>query len=358
MSNHTELATNLSADAANDVHQDPYGKIRADIVHRGIPWSLAVVGAAIVVVSVLNSLLSPSQLDPSHVAQFLLGLVFMVMALVTRRRRFGATTLMWLWALMVFLAVALTAEDAISTDNIAPLGYALIFMVAFGPVAMDGRPTLTSMAGQLTVFIYATVKVSQTPAQGVLAGVTAALAGLGLLKLRMSSVAAIAERWQATQRMTSTDPLTGLPNRQGLLDMLRPFVAQSAEQQLRLTVTLVDVRNLSELNAAHGTGYGDEVMRATAHALSSTVRRCFLLARWPGARFVTVDAGEAPDDDALQRRLTKALAADPATHGRTAPIIAVATATGEADLEQFDALYSSASQQMETPNFTNTTIVR
>lgn len=337
---------------------DSYYEIRTDIVRRDVPRSMALVGVAVVTITLVSLWLTPTTLSDHHVAQVLLGLLFLVMAWITSRRYLLATTIMWLWSLLTVLAVALATAEAIRDNNTMPLGYALIFMVASAPIAMHWKPALTAAAGQLALFAYASSVVSQSPARQTLVGVFAAFAAMGLLSLRMSSIAAIAGQWEATQKMTNTDPLTGLPTRQGLLDMLGPFVAHASQQNLQLTLTVVDVRNLGELNVAHGSNYGDEVMRATAHALSATIDRSFLLARWPGARFVMVDAGVAPEEAALQGRLARALQADPVTQGRTTPAIAVASAEGEADLEQFDALHLAAVKRIEAPRLTFTEIVR
>lgn len=345
--------------ATAHVAVEPYEKIRADISRRDVPLSMALVGMAMVAISVVNFLLPPANLDPSHVAQLLLGLLFVVMALVTGRRHFRARITMWLWSLLAFMAVALTAEEAIRDDNTTPLGYALIFMVAFAPIAMAWTPALTSMAGQLAVFTFATFVVDDVQdRQFALVGLVAAATGLVLLRMRLQSVSAIAEQWQATQQIASTDVLTGLLTRRGLLGLLPPFMATAARQHLRLTVTVVEVRNLADLNLAYGSAYGDEVMRATARALSSTVNRSFLVSRWVGARFVVVGFGIAPNDVALERQFQVALEADPVTLGKLSPVIAVASAVGEPDPEQFDAVYDAALRQLEAPKFQHTAIVR
>lgn len=99
---------------------DPYDKIRTDIVRRDVPLSMALVGVAMVGISVVNFVLAPANVNPSHVAQLLLGLLFVVMALVTGRRMFRARITMWLWSMLSLIAVALTAEEAIR-DRCDPL---------------------------------------------------------------------------------------------------------------------------------------------------------------------------------------------------------------------------------------------
>ena len=99
-------------------------------------------------------------------------------------------------------------------------------------------------------------------------------------------------------------------------------------------------------------------MRATARALSSAVNRSFLVARWVGSRFVVVGFGLTPNDLVLERRLEVAMDADPVTLGKAQPVIAVASAEGEPDMEDFDAVYAEAVKRIEAPSFMLTSIVR
>lgn len=346
---------------ASVAHQpvEPYEKIRADIARRDIPLSMALVGVAMVAISVVNFVIPPQSEFVSHVAQLLLGLAYVVMALVTGRRKFRAKIMMWAWSVLAFLAVAFTAEEAVRDDTATPLGYALIFMVAFAPIAMAWVPALVSVVGQWALFTYATFAVNDVQDQQfALVGLVAAVTGLVLLRMRLLSVAAIAEQWDATQKIASTDVLTGLLTKRGLIDMLPPFMATAARQGLRLNVTVVDIRNLGALNLAYGSAYGDNVMRALARALGTAVNRSFLVARWPGARFVIVGFGAAPNDLVLQRRLENALAADPVTLGKAAPEIVVATAEAEPDPDQFDAAYVAAVHKSKAPDFRYKSVVR
>ena len=109
---------------ASVAHQpvEPYEKIRADIARRDIPLSMALVGVAMVAISVVNFVIPPQSEFVSHVAQLLLGLAYVVMALVTGRRKFRAKIMMWAWSVLAFLAVAFTAEEAVRDDTATPLG--------------------------------------------------------------------------------------------------------------------------------------------------------------------------------------------------------------------------------------------
>lgn len=361
MSPHVVEPTLQPAGPKNDhLTPDAHTKIQGEIVRRDIPWAMAGVGVALMVITLANYLLSPASPSFSigQAAQVLLGVVFVVGSRVVSRWPIPTTVTIWLWSVLALLAAALAVEEATRQDNAASLGYALIIMVAFAPVAMEWKPALTSMVGQLSLFTVGAVAVSDLPARLVLAGVMAGLAGMALLHLRVQSVATIAEKWEATQTVTRTDVLTGLLTRQGLLDMLEPFMGTSMQQQQRLSVTLVDLPNLGELNLAYGSNYGDEMMRATARTLGSTLDRRYLVARWPGARFVIVAVGAAPNEVALQHRLTKAIAADPLTWSKSMPVITVGSADGECDPGHFETVFQAAARRAQAPRITHKVSVR
>ena len=325
------------------LHDNAYDSIRADIAARDIPWSLALVGLAMMGISVVNFALSPANIDASHTAQLLAGLLFVVLALVVGRRRFRSRVVMWVWAITSMLAVGLTAEEAIRDGDQTPLGFALIFLVASAPIAMSWTPALVSSFGQLALFTYATFEVNGVQDQQfALVGLVAAVTGLVLLKLRLESVAAVADQWQAAGALASTDVLTGMLSRPGLHDVLPPVQVAAARAQQWMSVTVVEVVNLAELNKAYGSSYGDEVMRAVARAITASTSQGALRARWAGARFVVVGFGMVPNDVVLAHRIEDTLRADAATLGKAPIEISVATSSGESTPDSVESLYNEA----------------
>lgn len=343
--------------AKEHLHDNAYDSIRADIVARDVPWSLALVGLAMMGVSVVNFAISPANADGSHTAQLLAGLLFVVLALIIGRRRFRSRVTMWMWASTSMLAVGLTAEEAIRDGDQTPLGFALIFLVASAPIAMAWTPALVSSLVQLGLFTYATFEVGGAQdRQFALVGLVAAVTGWVLLRLRLDSVAAIADQWQAAHRLASTDVLTGMLSRPGLLGVLPTFQAAASRQHQQMSVTLVDITNLAELNKAYGNAYGDEVVEAVARAISGATSQGALRARWAGARFIIVGFGMVPNDVVLAHRLDDDISADAATLGKASAEISVASAAGEAGPGSLDALYSAAAFKLDSSELTAATL--
>src|ERR1700731_1772847 len=68
------------------------------------------------------------------------------------------------------------------------------------------------------------------------------------------------------------DPLTALPNRQRLLQILEQQVEWAAPRQGGLAVLMLDVDNFSRINDTQGQAVGDALLKEIAHRLQSCVR--------------------------------------------------------------------------------------
>ncbi|TMD04749.1 MAG: GGDEF domain-containing protein [Chloroflexi bacterium] len=88
----------------------------------------------------------------------------------------------------------------------------------------------------------------------------------------------------------STDALTGLPNRRSLVEHLERQLAIAERARAPLSVLMLDLDRLKEINDTHGHAAGDEALRVFARTLSATIRRSDLAARLAGDEFVIVMA--------------------------------------------------------------------
>jgi diguanylate cyclase len=68
------------------------------------------------------------------------------------------------------------------------------------------------------------------------------------------------------------DPLTGLPNRQRLLQILEQQVVWAAPRQRGLAVLMLDVDNFSRINDTQGQAVGDSLLKEIAHRLQLCLR--------------------------------------------------------------------------------------
>jgi diguanylate cyclase (GGDEF)-like protein len=89
-------------------------------------------------------------------------------------------------------------------------------------------------------------------------------------------------------RDASHDPLTGLPNRRVLLEVLGRESAASKREGWPLSLIMVDLDHFKQLNDTHGHQIGDIVLKRAAQRLASLVRGSDVTARVGGEEFAIV----------------------------------------------------------------------
>lgn len=89
-------------------------------------------------------------------------------------------------------------------------------------------------------------------------------------------------------QLASHDPLTGVQNRLAFEHALEREVDLAHRQHTPLSMLVIDADHFKQFNDQYGHAFGDEVLRALAGALSSTVRRSDLLFRYGGEEFVVI----------------------------------------------------------------------
>lgn len=130
---------------------------------------------------------------------------------------------------------------------------------------------------------------------------------LGILGAELSALLRIAALADASERLATSDALTGLANR-------RAFEARIARARARdgrllpLSVLVIDVDHFKRVNDTHGHDAGDAVLARVAGTLVGLARRGDVVARWGGEEFVvalaqTADVGARVVAERLRRAL-------------------------------------------------------
>jgi len=98
----------------------------------------------------------------------------------------------------------------------------------------------------------------------------------------------IAALMDESQRLATTDPLTGLANRRALLSALQVEIAHARRHGLPLCFCLMDVDHFKSVNDTHGHAAGDQVLAAIGGLLRRGLRTPDVPARWGGEEFVVI----------------------------------------------------------------------
>lgn len=120
------------------------------------------------------------------------------------------------------------------------------------------------------------------------------------------------------QELMGTDELTGLPNRHVFKEHLTHSLKRAVRLGYSLSLMLIDVDHLRDINLRHGHELGDEVLIEIAKILRSSVREIDMPARWGGEELVAVlhetDAeGAAVVAERVRRRVGMLEVKDPRT---------------------------------------------
>ena len=88
------------------------------------------------------------------------------------------------------------------------------------------------------------------------------------------------------EKLTRTDPLTGLSNRRHLMERLELELARTRRSNSPLALAMYDLDKFKSVNDTYGHAAGDAVLKAFAEVMRSSTRSVDLVARWGGEEFV------------------------------------------------------------------------
>lgn len=128
---------------------------------------------------------------------------------------------------------------------------------------------------------------------------------------RVFSFRDITERIEASRRIDSlshTDALTGLSNRQVLMDRLNFALALARREGTPCAVLAVDLDRFKHINDSLGHGIGDRVLIEVAHRLKSTLREVDQVARLGSDDFtLLLHQADGPIAEAAAKRVLAAM---------------------------------------------------
>jgi GGDEF domain-containing protein len=320
---------------------DPFNAIRDAIIIRDIPWVISVTGILAGLLSFAEFLFLSGTAEDS-VYQFAGAIVYLILGISLGRSSVGATARSWLWVLVAAAEVESLALLASRGVDEVVFTSSLIIMSVYAPLTMRWRPAITGGLVMMVIYAIEALSYGITDIRWFLAGPIAVGSSLILLKLRLITISNLAEERVAMQQVATTDAVTGVLTRRGLMPLI-PALAGAAhrvEQPVQVTVLRVD--NSDELAEAYSPVYRDELLSAVADAAQRRSNLGDLVARWAPDTFLIVGFGS---DEAEQEMLDRVLAEIgdlELTLGKEAPQVSAASASGDPLSDTFESLVLTA----------------
>jgi diguanylate cyclase (GGDEF)-like protein len=97
------------------------------------------------------------------------------------------------------------------------------------------------------------------------------------------------------EQMATEDPLTRLLNRTAMLERLQHERERAARYGQPLSLLMIDVDGMKQINDRNGHKAGDEALLRVAAAMRADARRSDLSARWGGDEFLLAAPSTPPD---------------------------------------------------------------
>ncbi len=160
-----------------------------------------------------------------------------------------------------------------------------------------------------------------------------------------------AHLYQETQRLATTDPLTGLSNYRHFHDLLELEVQRARRMDYPVGLLMMDLDHFKEINDRYGHPTGDGVLRRVAEVLRGRLRRTDVVGRLGGEEFGAVLPGASLEEVAIvaeKIRQAVAEAPPPADGGAGPAAVTVSVGGTSARPEAADAthLVSCADQAL------------
>lgn len=275
-----------------------------EVGKRETPVILMWSGAVMAVFTAVNFVVPPRGEPVEYIRTIGLGILLVVVGWLLRRPGVPAAIVPWVMGVFLVALVGVLLLDYRAEPMPTTLGLVGLIMLAYGP-AMESPPAFAAVAvGTFGLAAWALLTSSMQDPETwlVVYGIALALSA-GLLTRRIRTLYALSDAREESQRLATTDRLTGLLNRHGLAAGVEALRATADREGTTYFACFVDVRGLKVANDTWGHEYGDAVISSVATGVAACARRNDLVARWGGDEFVMLGLGQAPDPDEIERRI-------------------------------------------------------
>ncbi|MCK5842827.1 MAG: GGDEF domain-containing protein [Candidatus Sabulitectum sp.] len=216
------------------------------------------IGVAGVVVSLLELVFSLAETAPPRLIR---GLEFLLLLLAVLRISQNATMIIMAVLLLITLFKAIKSTSQGNSDaRVLLWGLAVLLICLVSDVAHE--------LGLVNVPYYFPV--------------------LGFIVFFLSASHAVNCHLAKEESAARTDPLTGLLNRRGFLELSRLVVSMAERSAGPFSILMIDLDHFKRVNDKFGHAMGDRVLQEIATVLLRGVRKQDILARWGGEEFIVL----------------------------------------------------------------------
>ncbi|MDO8732956.1 MAG: GGDEF domain-containing protein [Actinomycetota bacterium] len=315
------------------------------------PWIAASVAVLALVLATMNSVLGTDEGGGTsfqeNIPIFLSALLLAIAAPLLGRPWLPAAAVPWISAGLATLMVLALLFQEYKHFSDTGLLYALFAIAAYGPLAMDFRAAISAAVPMLIGCIWVSMSLaSPANVDWTVASIAALMISGVLLSVRLRGVDSLAKALALHAALATEDPLTGMLNRRGLNARLGQVFSLAARGQVTISAMFVDIDGLKQVNDRHGHNMGDQVIKATAEAIQSSVRGGDLTCRWGGDEFLILGIGSNWNSDVLTQRIREFLAKSEIPTGQWPGTATFGWATIDPAVDTFDELVRQADADM------------
>ena len=98
----------------------------------------------------------------------------------------------------------------------------------------------------------------------------------------------VSKKTEELQKLSITDQLTGLRNRNGILELFEYELAQSIRYKRNLSLIMIDIDYFKQVNDTYGHLVGDSVLQELAFIFKEVLRDTEIIIRWGGEEFLII----------------------------------------------------------------------
>ena len=200
--------------------------------------------------------------------------------------------------------------------------------------------------GLLIIYCVEMASYGIEDARWFLAGPIAVGGSLILLKLRLITVAALADERVALSQGATRDQVSGALTLRGLQPLVPSIASCAHRMQEPVRVTVLRLDNFNDLGDDYGFSYTDELISATADVARRSSNLGDLLARTSEDSLMIVGFGDDSSHRHVRDQLAEALPEMELTLGKSRVNFSIGLASGEPLVTTFESLVLDAENSL------------